>query len=63
MGLALILIWFGVVGIIQSLFLLFVIYRKRNGDYIHSISTRVIGTLISLTVILPLVWIVSVFSY
>ncbi len=63
MGLALYLFYIGIVGIIQSLFLLLVIYRRRNGCYVHSVVTRIVGSAISACAIIPLAVIVCVFSY
>ena len=63
MGLALYMFYIGIVGIIQTLFLLLVIFRRRNGSYVHSVITRIVGTAISACAIIPLAVICCVFSY
>ncbi len=59
MGLAFFSVYFVIVGIINSIFLLLVIWRKRNGCYIHSITTRVIGSVLSAIAISPVVLIIG----
>ena len=59
MGLAFFSLYFIIVGILNSIFLLFVIWRKRNGYYIHSIATRIIGTVLSVIAISPIVCVIG----
>lgn len=54
MGVALFWLYFVLVGAIQSLFLLMIIFRRRYGVFIHSTFTRAIGCILSALAIIPL---------
>lgn len=54
MGFALLILYFVVVGAIQSLFLLMIVFKKRNGEFIHSTFIRIIGCILSAIAIIPL---------
>lgn len=47
MGIALFWLYFVVVGFFQSIFLLMVIFKKREGTFIHSTLTRIIGCILA----------------
>ena len=54
MGLALFWLYFVLVGVIQSSFLLMILFKKREGVFIHSTFIRIIGCVLSALAIIPL---------